>query len=242
MSAVLAQETTMKAVVYHAYGRADVLELSEIDKPAPADDEVLVRIEAASVNPVDWHMMTGSPYLLRLVEGLRAPKGERLGGDYAGTVEAVGPSVTRFRPGDEVFGVRNGAFAEYVCVREERGIVHKPAHLTFEQAAALGVAGLTALQGAARQGRAPVGAEGPDQRRLRRGGHRTASVSCPTRRPSSSSEGRRRIGGSGPSAAPSGCGWLRWRGAERSARSSRSRTGSTWRPCSSSSRLEASFR
>lgn len=152
MSRVLAQKTTMKAIVYHAYGDADVLELREITKPVPADDEVLVRIRASSVNPVDWHMMTGLPYLLRMAEGLRAPKSERLGRDYAGVVEGVGADVTRFRPGDEVFGGRNGAFAEYVCVREDRGIVPKPAHLSSEEAASLGVAGLTALQGLREKG------------------------------------------------------------------------------------------
>ena len=142
-----AQKTTMKAIVYHEYGTPDVLELREIEKPVVADDELLVRVHAASVNPVDWHTMTGKPFLVRTQGGLRKPKSDRLGVDFAGTVEAVGKDVTTFREGDEVFGARNGAFAEYVCVREERVVVSKPSNLTFEEAAAVPVAAITALQG-----------------------------------------------------------------------------------------------
>jgi NADPH:quinone reductase-like Zn-dependent oxidoreductase len=137
----------MKAAVRDRYGSPDVVELREIERPAPADDEVLVRVRAASVNAADWYGMTGTPYVGRAAMGLRKPKSNRLGTDFAGTVEAVGNDVTQFRPGDEVFGGRSGAFAEYVCVREDRAVVPKPANVTFEQAAAVGVAGLTALQG-----------------------------------------------------------------------------------------------
>jgi NADPH:quinone reductase-like Zn-dependent oxidoreductase len=137
----------MKAVAYDRYGSPDVLEVREIARPVVTDDGVLVRIHAASVNPVDWHAMTGTPYLVRLAAGLRRPKSEVLGVDFAGTVEEVGSNVAQFQPGDEVFGARNGSFAEYVCVREERAVVHKPAGVTFEQAAAVPVAAISALQG-----------------------------------------------------------------------------------------------
>ena len=137
----------MKAAVRDRYGSPDVVELREIDRPVAADDDVLVRVRAASVNPADWYGVTGTPYVGRAQMGLRRPKEQRLGVDFAGTVEAVGKDVTQFRPGDEVFGGKTGAFAEYVCVREDRAVVPKPADVTFEQAAAVGVAGLTALQG-----------------------------------------------------------------------------------------------
>jgi NADPH:quinone reductase-like Zn-dependent oxidoreductase len=137
----------MQALVYERYGLPEVLELHEVDKPAVADDEVLVRVHAASVNPVDWHTMTGTPYLVRLEAGLRKPKREVLGVDFAGTVERIGRNVTRLQPGDEVFGARSGAFAEYVSVREDRAVVLKPANVTFEQAAAVPVAAISALQG-----------------------------------------------------------------------------------------------
>ncbi len=147
----------MKAIIHNAYGSPDVLELQEIEKPTPADDEVLVRVRAASVNPADWYSVTGRPYVGRAAMGLRKPKSNRLGVDFAGTVEAVGKDVTQFRPGDEVFGGRDGAFAEYVCVREERAVVPKPANVTFEQAAAVPVAALTALQGLRDKGRIQPG-------------------------------------------------------------------------------------
>ena len=137
----------MQAIVYDRYGSSEVLELRENDRPVVTDDGVLVRVHAASVNPVDWHTMTGTPYLVRMQSGLRKPKSEELGVDFAGTVEEVGSSVTQFQPGDEVFGARNGSFAEYVCVREERAVVQKPAGVTFEQAAAVPVAAISALQG-----------------------------------------------------------------------------------------------
>jgi NADPH:quinone reductase-like Zn-dependent oxidoreductase len=137
----------MKAGLRDRYGLSDVIEIRETEKPVPADDEVLVRVRASSVNPLDWHTLTGVPYMVHLVAGLRKPKQRALGVDFAGTVEAVGRDVTQFRPGDEVFGARDGSFAEYVCIRQERAIVPKPRNLTFEEAAAVPVAGVTALQG-----------------------------------------------------------------------------------------------
>lgn len=135
----------MKAVVQNAYGSPDLLEFEEIEKPELTNDGVLVRIRAASINPADLYSLTGIPCVARAQAGLRKPKSNRLGIDFAGVVEAVGKDITEFRPGDEVFGARNGALAEYVCVRD--AIVLKPANLTFEQAAAVPVAAITALQG-----------------------------------------------------------------------------------------------
>jgi NADPH:quinone reductase-like Zn-dependent oxidoreductase len=137
----------MQAFVYEQYGSPEVLELREVEKPVPADDELLVRVRAASVNPFDWHMLTGRPYIARMQAGLRGPKEGRLGVDYSGTVEAVGAGVSRFEPGDEVFGGRDGAFGEYVTPRETGAVAGKPANVSFQQAAAVGIAGLTALQG-----------------------------------------------------------------------------------------------
>jgi NADPH:quinone reductase-like Zn-dependent oxidoreductase len=134
----------MKAIVHYRYGTPDVLELVDVDKPAPADDEVLVRVRASSVNPAEWYGMTGL-LVARTQAGLRKPKEPRLGTDFAGVVEAVGSNVEDFKPGDEVFGGRTGAFAEYVSVRN--AIARKPANISFEQAAAVPIAGLTALQG-----------------------------------------------------------------------------------------------
>ncbi len=136
----------MKAILHWKYGSPDVLRLQEVDTPVPTDDQVLVRVRAASVNAYDWHMMRGFPYLLRMSEGLRKPTTSATGLDLAGQVEAVGKNVTQFRAGDEVFGQRSGAFAEYVCSREIN-LALKPANLTFEQAAAVPMAGFTALQG-----------------------------------------------------------------------------------------------
>ncbi len=137
----------MKAIVYHEFGSPDVLRLEEVAKPVPSDDQILIKIKAASVNPLDWHYMEGTPYLARLLGfGLFKPTVERLGVDYAGTVEAVGKNVTQFKPGDDVFGGKTGAFAEYVCVLADRAVAHKPARVTFEQAAAVPIAGVTALQ------------------------------------------------------------------------------------------------
>ncbi|MGB5577800.1 MAG: NAD(P)-dependent alcohol dehydrogenase [Woeseiaceae bacterium] len=137
---------TMKAVVYRCYGSPDVLKVEEIEKPTPADNQVLVKVVAASVNPLDWHYMRGSPYIMRLGTGIGSPEETRLGVDFAGTIEAVGSQVTRFKPGDAVFGGRTGAFGEYVTVRENGAIAMKPDNVSFEQAAAVGIAGITALQ------------------------------------------------------------------------------------------------
>src|SRR2546425_1759117 len=139
------EEDTMKAIVVQKYGSPDVLEFKDVDKPAVEDDGVLVWVRAASVNPADWYGVAGRPYVARIAVGLLKPKSDRLGIDFAGTVEAVGKDVTEFRPGDEVFGGRSGAFAEYVCVRN--AVVLKPTNVTPEQAAAVPVAALTALQG-----------------------------------------------------------------------------------------------
>jgi NADPH:quinone reductase-like Zn-dependent oxidoreductase len=147
----------MKAVVYHEYGSPDVLTIGEVDKPALTEDGVLVRVRATSVNPAEWYAVAGRPYVARPVMGLRRPKPGVLGADFAGTVEAVGGGVTRFRPGDEVFGGRDGAFAEYMCVPADRGIVPKPANLTFEQAGAVGTAAITALQGLRDKGQLRAG-------------------------------------------------------------------------------------
>jgi NADPH:quinone reductase-like Zn-dependent oxidoreductase len=147
----------MKAAVRDRFGPPDVVEIREIDKPVPADDEVLVRVHAASLNLADWYGVHGRPYVGRVALGIRKPKESRLGTDYAGTVEAVGKNVTQFRPGDEVFGARTGAFADYVSAREDRAIVPKPANVTFEEAAAVPVAAITALQGLRDKGRLQPG-------------------------------------------------------------------------------------
>jgi len=151
------RESRLKAITYHTYGSPDVLEFQEVDEPVVNDDEVLVRVRAASANPRDWHLMRGLPSIMRLRFGLRRPTSSLLGSDMAGRVEAVGKNVTRFRPGDEVFAhVLAGGFAEYTCVSEDfLGL--KPANLTFEQAAAVPLAALTALQGLRDQGRIQPG-------------------------------------------------------------------------------------
>jgi NADPH:quinone reductase-like Zn-dependent oxidoreductase len=141
------QERTVKAITYHRYGSPDVLAFEEVDDPVVNDDEVLVRVRAASLNPRDWHFMRGIPYFMRLQFGLRAPKDMLLGSDVAGQVEAVGKAVTRVKPGDEVLAdVVTGGFAEYARVPETL-LAPKPASLSFEQAAAVPLAALTALQG-----------------------------------------------------------------------------------------------
>ncbi len=136
----------MKAIVQDTYGSPDVLELRDIDKPVVGDDDVRVRVHAAGVDPGVWHLMTGLPYLVRIVGyGLRKPKARVRGTDVAGRVEAVGKDVTRFQPGDEVFGDCDGSFAEFACAREEK-LATKPANLTFEQAAAVPISAFTALE------------------------------------------------------------------------------------------------
>ena len=150
----------MKAIVQTEYGSPDVLTLAEVEKPAVTDNGVLVRVHATSVNAGDWHLMRGSPFLARLVFGLRKPKLRTLGMDVAGRVEAVGQNVTEFRPGDEVFGDISecgfGAFAEYVCVPQD-ALVIKPDNITFEQAATVPAAALTALHGLRKCGQLQAG-------------------------------------------------------------------------------------
>jgi NADPH:quinone reductase-like Zn-dependent oxidoreductase len=137
---------SMQAVVRRCYGSADELRIEEVAKPQPRDNEILVKVRAASVNPLDWHIMHGTPYIVRLDAGVGKPKDIRLGVDFSGTVEAVGRDVTQFKPGDAVFGGHDGAFAEYVAMRADRSVVPKPDNMSFEQAAAAPIAGLTALQ------------------------------------------------------------------------------------------------
>ena len=140
----------MKAIVYTEYGSPEVLHLKEVEKPAPRDNEVLVKIHASSANPADWHLMRAEPFLARFENGLLKPKNTKLGADVAGHVEEVGTNVTQFHAGDEVFGSMPlnelGGFAEYVCANED-ALALKPARLTFEQAAAVPLAAFTALQG-----------------------------------------------------------------------------------------------
>jgi NADPH:quinone reductase-like Zn-dependent oxidoreductase len=143
----------MRAFTYTEYGSPDVLQFTEIEKPTPKDDEVLIKVRSASINPYDWRLMRGKPLFIRLmIGGLRKPKLTRPGREAAGQVEAVGRNVTQFKPGDEVFGACPGAFAEYVCAVEDR-LVLKPANVSFEGAAAVPVAALTALQGLRDKGR-----------------------------------------------------------------------------------------
>ena len=146
-AALPAGSESMQGFVARCYGAPNVLKLEQLAKPTPADDQLLVKVHAAALNPVDWHSMRGSPYIMRLSSGIGSPKDVRVGVDFAGTVEAVGKSVTRFKPGDEVFGGAGGSVAQYVVVRETRGVALKPANVSFEQAAAVGVAAATALQG-----------------------------------------------------------------------------------------------
>ena len=136
----------MQAIVYRCYGSTEVLKLEQVAKPELADDRVLIKVHAASVNPLDWHYMRGKPYIMRLSSGMGTPADSRLGVDFAGTVEAVGRNVKRYKPGDEVFGGASGAFAEYVSMADHRSLALKPANMSFEQAAAVPIAAVTALQ------------------------------------------------------------------------------------------------
>jgi NADPH:quinone reductase-like Zn-dependent oxidoreductase len=146
----------VKAIVYYNYGSPDVLRCEEIEKPTAGDEEVLIKVRAASVNPADRHLIRAESYIIRAMTGLRRPKDPRVGRDVAGQVEAVGRNVSQFKPGDAVFGAALGAFAEYVCARENK-LALKPANLTFEQAAAVPVAAITALQGLRDKGRIQPG-------------------------------------------------------------------------------------
>jgi NADPH:quinone reductase-like Zn-dependent oxidoreductase len=147
----------MKAIIFPKYGSPDVLQLTEVEKPTPNENQVLVKVHAAATNPLDWHRMRGEPFLARMGEGFLKPKNPKLGADIAGRVEAVGSNVTEFQPGDEVFGsIGAGGFAEYVCAREKYFAL-KPGTLSFEEAAAAPVVGFTALQGLRDTGRIQAG-------------------------------------------------------------------------------------
>jgi len=146
----------MKAIVYYKQGSPDVLRCEDIEKPTPGDDEVLIKVRAASVNPLDWHLMRGISSVDRILSGVGKPKMKQSGRDVAGQVEAVGRSVTRFKPGDEVFGVCRGAFAQYAVTPDSR-LVIKPGNVTFEQAASAPIAGFTALQALRDKGRIQPG-------------------------------------------------------------------------------------
>jgi NADPH:quinone reductase-like Zn-dependent oxidoreductase len=148
---------SMQGLQARCYGGPGVLTVEQVAKPTPADDQLLVKVHAAALNPVDWHTMRGSPYLMRLSSGIGTPQDPRVGVDFAGTVEAVGKNVTRFKPGDEVFGGAGGAVAQYVVVREHRAVTLKPANITFEQAASVPVAAVTALQGLRDEGAIKAG-------------------------------------------------------------------------------------
>jgi NADPH:quinone reductase-like Zn-dependent oxidoreductase len=137
---------SMQAIVYTCYGPPEVLNLEKFAKPVPADDQVLVAVHAASVNPLDWHYMRGAPYFMRLMTGIGAPHDQRFGTDFSGTVESIGANVTKFKPGDAVFGGASGAFGEYVVVGETRALAIKASKVTFEQAASLPIAAISALQ------------------------------------------------------------------------------------------------
>src|SRR5258705_5743074 len=146
----------MQAIIYRRYGPPDVLEYEELDRPIPAPGEVQIQVRAAFVNPYDWHFLRGTPSFIRLFTGLRRPKSPYLGADVAGVTVAVGPGVTRFKPGDAVFGVCKGAFAEFACGKETE-LAPKPERLSFEQAASAPIAGITALQGLRDCGRVQPG-------------------------------------------------------------------------------------
>ena len=149
--------TLMKAIAYRCYGSPDVARLESLPRPTVADGRMLVKVRAASVNPLDWHYLRGEPYIMRMSVGTGAPKDIRLGVDFAGVVEAVGNGVTRYKPGDEIFGGADGSFGEYVTVREAGSVALKPANMTFEQAAAVPIAAITALQALRDQGKVQAG-------------------------------------------------------------------------------------
>ena len=148
---------TMRAAVHRCYGGPDVLKVENVGRPVPADDELLVKVRAAGVNPLDFHDLRGKPYIMRMEAGFGAPKDIQLGVDFAGTVEAVGKDVKSFHVGDEVFGGRSGTFAEYVTVRESRNVVRKPGNVSFEQAGSIAIAAVTALQALRDKGKIKAG-------------------------------------------------------------------------------------
>jgi len=156
-TAASTESTLMKAIVYRCYGSPDVLEYTDIAKPVPKDNEVLVNIKAAAINPLDWHYMRGSPYLMRLLTGLGAPKHTRIGTDFSGVIAAVGKNVKQFKIGDSVFGGKTGAFAEYLVLREDQALALKPDNISFQQSASVGIAGVTALQALRDEGQLKAG-------------------------------------------------------------------------------------
>ncbi|HXC87570.1 MAG TPA: NAD(P)-dependent alcohol dehydrogenase, partial [Candidatus Cybelea sp.] len=156
----------MKAAIYTRYGPPEVVQIADVEKPVPKDDEVLIRVRAAAVNPYDWHFMRGEPYPVRIAAGgLRKPKDSRLGADVAGEIEAAGKNITQFKLGDAVFGSCKGAFAEYACASESN-LALKPDNVTFEQAASVPIAAYTALQGLRRGGLTKDGKIQPGQKIL----------------------------------------------------------------------------
>ncbi len=157
LPAVNAGSAGVHAVTYTCYGSTEVLQYARKPKPVPTSDELLVRVHNAGINPLDWHYMRGSPYLMRLQSGLGAPKIQDLGVDFAGVVEAVGANVTRFEVGDAVFGGANGAFSDYLVIREDRGVAHKPENVSFAEAAGVPIAALTALQALRNEGQLQPG-------------------------------------------------------------------------------------
>jgi len=150
------QGDSMKAMVYCDYGLNNVRYV-DVQKPVPTDDQLLVKVRAVSINPYDWHFIEGTPFIMRAGVGLRKPKDTRLGVDYAGTVEAVGKNVTQFKAGDDVFGGKSGAFAQYICVRPDRAIARKPANISQEEAASINIAAITALQALRDKGNVQAG-------------------------------------------------------------------------------------
>lgn len=146
MASVTDDPNTMKAVIRRCYGGPEALEFVDVEKPQPGPKDILVKVEAAAVNPLDYHFMRGSPYLMRLVSGIGSPDDSRMGVDFAGVVAEVGSEVTKFNVGDEVFGGRDGAFAEFLLISEKSAVAAKPDNVAFDQAAAIPIAALTALQ------------------------------------------------------------------------------------------------
>ena len=240
----------MKAVVHDRYGPPEVLRLEEVERPVPKDDEVLVRIRATTVTQTDCHMRAAKPFIWRFMLGLRRPKARILGLEFAGEVEAVGSAVTQFRVGDRVFGLRNGAHAEYVCVGEERLLAHMPERMTFEEAAAVcdgfhqGFGHLKGARSAGIRGSSSTARRDRAVPRPSSLGSTTSvptSPRCATRRTSSSCGrwGRTRSSitstrtsrGGGRRMTSSSMRWASTRTSGRGARSSP--TGSSWRPIGS---------
>jgi len=157
IESTIENKQTMQAITYHCYGAPEVLKLENAAKPIPSDNEVLVKVHAAGVNPLDWHYMRGAPYIMRLASGVGSPNKNRLGVDFSGTIESIGKDVTKFKVGDEVFGGAGGAFAEYLTVSQDRTIALKPENMSFSQAATVPVAALTALQALRDQGKIKAG-------------------------------------------------------------------------------------